>query len=95
MTEYTPEFWKRAIELQMQPDKCCEKCKMANGWIPTDPIGRPLKKHIPLRVVVGLRTGDKAFVSNLGLFCTRCRKGKYQVKMKKADLDKLILPLFE
>ena len=89
-TGYTPEFWLRAIELQLRLDKVCEKCNRQDGWIPMD----DKKKHVPLKVIVGLRFGETPYTANLGLFCTRCRRGKYQVKIKKSELDKLILPLF-
>lgn len=84
---YTKEFWLRAIELTLQATKMCEKCGELDGNI-------PFGKKKPIAVNVGLRAGESLTVGNLRLFCTACKRGKYQVKMKREELDKLIYPMF-
>lgn len=79
----SPEFWFRAIELTMQRGKTCEQCLVANGEDISGAL-QPKKKTYAV-VRVALRIPDIIDRSNLGLFCTKCRRGKYQVKTKRAD----------
>jgi hypothetical protein len=96
MTEtegYTDEFWLRAIELTMSRPRTCEQCFVANGEEITRALCPKNKTYAVVRVA--LRKPGIIDRSNLGLFCTKCRRGKYEVKTKRADLEKLILPLFK
>jgi hypothetical protein len=86
---YTPQFWHRAIELAMADPKKCESCHRPEGW-----RDRGAKKSAPLAVRVAIRHGKDLFPGNLGLFCSRCRRGQYQIKTTRSELEKLIMPLF-
>lgn len=89
---YSPEFWARAIELTLLCPKRCEECFVNNG----EDISRTdhPKRRLFAVVRVALRKPDIIDRTNLGLFCTKCRRGKYQVRAKREDLEKMILPLF-
>lgn len=89
---YTQEFWFRAIELAMYSPKRCEQCFVLNGEEITRAI-RPKKRTYAV-VRVALRKGKTIDRSNLGLFCTKCRRGDREVKTSREAIEKLILPLF-
>jgi hypothetical protein len=89
MTEgYTAKFWLRALELANKGVKVCEECSTVNG----EDITRSLhpKRKVYAVVRVAFRKPDMIHASNLGLFCTRCRRGKYELKEK----DTKTLPMF-
>lgn len=90
--EYTPEFWARAIELAIKSPKFCEQCIRKNGADISR--GENPKHKTILEVRVALRKPDVLDRTNLGLFCTKCRRGKYEVKAKRSDIEALIYPLF-
>ena len=81
---YTDEFWRKAFELQDQKVKSCEKCFVKNGEERTKPLekGRKSVRRTWAVVRPALRVGKWIHPSNLGLFCTKCRRGD-RVRMEK------------
>jgi hypothetical protein len=85
---YTPEFWDYANALANDALKQCEQCYVTNGEDITQ--AKHPKRKTRAVVRVALRVPGVIDPSNLGLFCTRCRRGKYQVKKR----DTATIPMF-
>lgn len=75
-TGYTAAFWTRAAMLQNAKLKMCEKCYAKDGEETMPSFTRKNPKRRTFVVVrVALRIGRRIHPDNLGLFCTKCRRG--------------------
>lgn len=91
---YTAEFWARVEELMQRKPRQCERCFRLHGEEST----RVTEKKKPKRrsfvqVRVALRIGRHVHPDNLGLFCTKCKRGAY-VRRLAPKPSELMEPLF-
>ena len=89
---YTDTFWERAAFLANRPQKWCEKCGVKDGEN-ISKLDQPKRKTIAA-VRVALRESGNLSAANLGLFCTRCRRGPREIVVKPELIAKLTHDLF-
>ena len=85
LDQYTDAFWDRALYLADYAPKQCESCYVMNGEDITQAERPKRKAHAVVRVA--LRVPGIIDTDNLGLFCTRCRRGNYKVKARDETLE--------